>query len=51
MENGWDKRPLVQFKVRTVDGFFVRHKSEQPPRQAVELRASLEVVVTASMPH
>jgi uncharacterized protein len=30
VENGWDKQPPVQFKVRTVDGFIVRHENEWP---------------------
>lgn len=30
MDNGWDKQPPVQLKVRTVDGFFVRPENEWP---------------------
>jgi uncharacterized protein len=29
-DNGWDKQPAVQLKVRCVDGFVVRHESEWP---------------------
>jgi uncharacterized protein len=30
LDNGWDKQPPVQLKVRTVDGFFIRHENEWP---------------------
>lgn len=29
-DNGWDKQPPVQLKVRTVDDFILRHESEWP---------------------
>lgn len=30
VDNGWDKQPPVQLKVRRIDGFVLRHESEWP---------------------
>ncbi|WP_249227762.1 CocE/NonD family hydrolase [Kutzneria sp. CA-103260] len=31
VDNGWDRQPPVQLKVRTPDAFFLRHEQEWPP--------------------